>query len=159
MRPILDSDGENRAVRMFLLLYGGQFNVTTRQMASHLRAAGFNGAWPDWVQADVDAHLTKGGAQQWLRHLFNLEQKIDTSEKHVHESDKNVHVPPTTRALNEAEAMLIRDAGLNPEKFLRVTTFNDKPVSIRDMPESFREAVRKGLADGSLQIMGSTNAD
>lgn len=156
MKDLLDSDGENRAVRNFLMFYGGGHGINTKSMRYTMTMSGFDGAWPAW--ANDDMHLTKAGAQLWLRHLFNLEQKIDTSEKHVHESDKNVHVPPTTRALNEAEAMLIRDAGLNPEKFLRVTTFNDKPVSIRDMPESFCEAVRKGLADGSLQIMGSTNA-
>ena len=103
MRTLLDTDGENRAVRMFLALYGSSYGITIRQMKCHLGAAGFGGAWPTWVN-EHDGHLTKGGAQDWLRHLFNLERKIDTSEKHVHESDKNVHVtpiadmPPTFRA-------------------------------------------------------------
>jgi hypothetical protein len=110
------------------------------------------------VSDDADVHLNKWRAQNWLRHLFDLEKNIDTSAKRVHESDKNVHVPPTTRALNEIESALIRGTGLKPEKFVRAVPFSSKPISIRDMPESFREAVRKGLADGSLQIMGSTDA-
>ena len=71
MRNLLDDEGENMAVRMFLALYGGQRGVTTRQMQYHLGAAGFAGAWPEW--ANQDMHLTKAGAQLWLRHLFNLE--------------------------------------------------------------------------------------
>jgi len=156
MRGLVDFDGENRAVRNFLMFYGGGHGINTKSMRYTMTMSGFDGAWPDW--ANDDMHLTKAGAQLWLRHLFDLEKKTNTSEKHVYESDKNVHVPTTTRALNEIESALIRSTGLKPEKFVRVTAFNDKPVSIRDMPESFREAVRKGLANGSLQIMGSTNA-
>lgn len=71
-KELLDSDGENRAVRMFLALYGGASGVTTDQMRKHLKMSGFDGAWPDWVNQNV--HLTKGGAQLWLRHLFALER-------------------------------------------------------------------------------------
>jgi hypothetical protein len=156
MKDLLDSDGENRAVRNFLMFYGGACGINTKSMRYNMTMSGFDGAWPAW--ANDDMHLTKAGAQLWLRHLFDLEKNIDTSEERVHVSDKNVHVPPTTRALNEVESTMLRGTGLNPDKFVRVTTFNDRPVSIRDMPESFREAVRKGLADGSLQISGSTNA-
>lgn len=124
MRPLLDSDGENRAVRMFLLLYSGNSGLTTGKMRMHLKAAGFDGAWPEW--ANDDCHLTKMGAQMWLRHLFDLEQNIDTSAKHVHESDKNEHVP-TLRELSEGEAAVLKRAGYSPSKFRRVLAFNDKP--------------------------------
>lgn len=70
---LLVKDGENRAVRMFLALYSGFTAVTVGQMKIHLRMAGF-GHWPDWVEREPgSAHLTKGGAQLWLRHLFDLE--------------------------------------------------------------------------------------
>lgn len=71
-RKIVDDEGENLAVRMFLVLYGGQTGITTQQMRLHLEMAGFKGAWPLWATAD--GHLTKAGAQLWIRHLFSLEQ-------------------------------------------------------------------------------------
>ena len=68
---LVDQDGENIAVRMFLSYYGASAGVQTEKMRSHLRMAGFDGAWPEW--ANKDAHLTKAGAQLWIRHLFALE--------------------------------------------------------------------------------------
>ncbi|MBU3577509.1 hypothetical protein [Polynucleobacter sp. UK-Kesae-W10] len=125
MKGLLDLDGENRAVRMFLALYGGACGVTIGKMRKHLEMAGFNGdAWPAWAAlAHDDVHLTKMGAQDWLRHLFDLERNIDTSEKRVHISDKNVHITP-----------------------------------VAEMPPTFRAYIRKGLADGTLQIIGAVNA-
>lgn len=71
MSDLIDTDGENRAVRAFLLLYGGSAGVTTTQMRRHMEASG-SPLWPEWA-AHADRHLTKGGAQDWLRHLFALE--------------------------------------------------------------------------------------
>lgn len=72
-RDLIDEDGENRAVRSFLLLYGTSCGVTAGTMARHMTASGFP-YWPDWVETTMGSHLTKGGAQLWLRHLFNLEK-------------------------------------------------------------------------------------
>ena len=69
--PLLDTDGENRAVRSFLMHYGVP-GLTVKRMRENMRMAGWAGCWPAWV-ADFDGHLTKGGAQAWLRHLFALE--------------------------------------------------------------------------------------
>jgi hypothetical protein len=78
-RDLLDDDGENRAVRSFLMLYGGA-NPKIGQMRDHLAMSGFDGCWPDWVlQAFPSDHLTKGGAQSWIRHLFSLE--ADSAEQ------------------------------------------------------------------------------
>jgi hypothetical protein len=67
-----DVDGENKAVRSFLMLYG-QPGLTVGQMKKHMNRSGFK-AWPAWVGAEPDgAHLTKAGAQLWIRHLFALE--------------------------------------------------------------------------------------
>lgn len=66
---LLDDDGENLAVRMFLMMYGGQ-TCTTQGMRRHLELAGFP-YWPEWANADF--HLTKGGAQLWIRYLIGLE--------------------------------------------------------------------------------------
>ena len=70
---LIDDEGENQAVRMFLTLYGGACGVTSEQMRKHLTMAGFDGAWPEWANSN-NGHLTKAGAQLWIRHLFALEQ-------------------------------------------------------------------------------------
>jgi hypothetical protein len=74
-RALVDEDGENRAVRTFLQLYGGTTSVTTDQMRQHLALSGFEDCWPDWTVQDM--HLTKGGAQDWLSYLFALEHTQD----------------------------------------------------------------------------------
>ena len=76
---MVDDEGENRAVRMFLALYGGQTGVTTEQMRKHLRMSGFKDAWPEWANTH-EGHLTKAGAQLWIRHLFSLEQPAQQQE-------------------------------------------------------------------------------
>jgi hypothetical protein len=65
-------DGENRAVRAFLLHYGAP-GLTVGRMRENLRLSGWGGCWPEWVNTQDREHLTKGGAQDWLRHLFALE--------------------------------------------------------------------------------------
>ena len=69
-RELLDDEGENRAVRGFLMLYG-QPGVTAAQMKRHMERLGYPYA-PDWVERSP-GHLTKSGAQLWLRMLFDLE--------------------------------------------------------------------------------------
>lgn len=69
-RDVMDEDGENRAVRAFLMLYGAG-SPTAAQMAVHMRMIGFD-VVPEWVERSP-GHLTKGGAQLWLRQLFALE--------------------------------------------------------------------------------------
>lgn len=75
-RNLIDPiDGENKAVRMFLVCYGGANGVTVGTMRSHMRLAGY-AYWPQWVEeSSGGAHLTKSGAQDWLRHLFSLEKE------------------------------------------------------------------------------------
>lgn len=65
-------DGENRAVRYFLMMYGGQTR-TIEGMRKHLQLSGFP-YWPEW--AERDGHLTKGGAQAWIRYLIGLESAL-----------------------------------------------------------------------------------
>lgn len=75
MTPLLDTDGENRAVRSFLMLYGGQHGISVGSMKTHLRLSGFP-HWPEWAEAEPSpAHLTKAGAQLWIRYLFELENQ------------------------------------------------------------------------------------
>lgn len=68
-------DGENLAVRAFLLLYGGACGVQVGVMRDHLTLSGYPGHWPEWAaKATPGTHITKGGAQSWLRYLFSLEK-------------------------------------------------------------------------------------
>lgn len=77
MRELLDEDGENQAVRAFLLLYGTSTGVTIGSMKQHMQLSGFS-HWPDYMNEHGDGmnrlHLNKASAQAWLRHLFSLEQ-------------------------------------------------------------------------------------
>ena len=76
MKRQLMDDGENLAIRWFLAMYGGQNAVTVKQMKAHLEACGFDGCWPAWCnESAAQGHLTKCGAQDWLRYLFGLEKK------------------------------------------------------------------------------------
>ena len=77
MDDLMDGDGENLALRMFLAYYGGSCGIKVGNMKDHLRMAGFDGAWPAWCNepGEDGKHLTKGGTQLWIRHLFSLEPK------------------------------------------------------------------------------------
>jgi hypothetical protein len=82
IRKLLDDDGENRAVRTFLQLYGATSSITLGDMCGHLSRSGFDGCWPEWVCDTNDrTHLTKGGAQDWLRHLFALEASTSPAQE------------------------------------------------------------------------------
>lgn len=70
---LLDEDGENQAVRTFLMAYG-EPGLTVARMRRHMELAGWPQA-PEWTtKPEAQGHLTKGGAQDWLRHLFALER-------------------------------------------------------------------------------------
>lgn len=73
MDDLMDDDGENLAVRAFLAKYQSDTCTTQIAMCLHLKASGFDCAWPKW--AEGSQHLTKLGAQSWLRHLFALEPR------------------------------------------------------------------------------------
>lgn len=73
IRDLIDSDGENRAVRSFLVIYGGQLgSANTKTMRYNIKMSGFDGLWPWWANEDMT--LTKSGAQAWIRHLFAQEK-------------------------------------------------------------------------------------
>lgn len=75
---LVDGEGENQAVRAFLMLYGSpdkRAQVKLTAMKAFLTSMGFDGAWPDWAEDESIICLTKSGAQLWLRYLFDLEDK------------------------------------------------------------------------------------
>lgn len=74
---LLDDEGENRALRCFLMQYGVA-GLTVGAMKTHLRRCGFP-LWPAWAESQEGQHLTKAGAQLWIRHLLSLEAAPPTA--------------------------------------------------------------------------------
>lgn len=104
------TDGENLAVRAFLRVYSGTPGLTIGLMKRNLEMSGYP-HWPEWVNEAGDyPHLSKLGAQNWLRHLFALEpvapidmvlfcpkcgmQHIDAPDPHP--ELRNIHEVPWT---------------------------------------------------------------
>lgn len=83
-RPYLvDGDGENRAVRTFLMQYSCDRAITIGQMRDHMELSGWEGMWPEFVTlAHADTYLTKMGAQSWIRHLIGLEPAAALTATH-----------------------------------------------------------------------------
>jgi hypothetical protein len=71
MRALMH-DRENMAVRTFLMVYGSPAVYNITDMKTHMERSGFGFTHPDWVD-ERSGHMTKGDAQDWLRHLFSLE--------------------------------------------------------------------------------------
>jgi hypothetical protein len=88
----VDEDGENQALRVFLMGYGGSVR-TIEGMRDHLHDAGYDGHWPEWAK-DSTGHLTKLGAQNWIRHLIAMEQPP---------------TPPQQEQSGEAVARMVHD--------------------------------------------------
>lgn len=73
-RDLVDEEGENRAVRTFLMQYSCDRSGTVGAMLAHMNMSGWRGTAPDFaLNVRPETHLTKAGAQIWLRHLFGLE--------------------------------------------------------------------------------------
>ena len=70
---LTDDNGDNRAVHMFLAMYGNENDVSIERMRTHLENYGFIDCLPEWV-ANEKGTLTLNRAQEWLRHLFDLEK-------------------------------------------------------------------------------------
>jgi hypothetical protein len=98
---LLDDEGENQAVRSFLKAYGTP-GLTVGAMKNHMRLSGYAGLWPDWVGKESGQHLTKAGAQLWLRHMFAAE--VEQGQREV--------VAPGAAALQKLAA---RQEPLGPE--------------------------------------------
>lgn len=72
-RDLMDSDGENRALRTFLMQYGLP-GLTVNAMRQHMKRSGWGIEYlPDFAKFGGVEHLTKAGAQIWIRHLLSME--------------------------------------------------------------------------------------
>lgn len=77
MKDLVDEEGENIAVRFFLMFYSGNKTPTYGAMRNNMRLAGYDNLWPSFVTDAADnEHMAKAGAQLWLRFLFGLEQEV-----------------------------------------------------------------------------------
>jgi len=73
-QQMLDADGQNLAVRSFLLMYSCDRLISIADMRNYMEMSGWGGMWPE-VVSDTGGrqNLTKACAQVWIRHLFSLE--------------------------------------------------------------------------------------
>lgn len=69
---LIDDNGDNRAVHMFLAMYGNEDDVSVARMQIHLENYGFGGCSPDWAKTEKGV-LTITRAREWIRHLFLIE--------------------------------------------------------------------------------------
>jgi hypothetical protein len=124
---VQDAEGENMAVRSFLMLYG-QAGLTVGQMRKHMAMSGFK-SWPAWVDAEPDgAHLTKAGAQLWIRHLFALEATPPAAP--VQEPDYKALYEKAAQQYNELAALVEQPAPVQ------------EPVAWTDLLKQAEEVVR-----------------
>jgi hypothetical protein len=73
---LMDEEGENQAVRSFLMQYSCDRALTIGAMRKHMDMSGWPLQYcPEFARiGDYDSqHLSKAGAQEWLRHLFAME--------------------------------------------------------------------------------------
>lgn len=70
---LIDENGDNRAVQLFLAMYGNEDDVSIARMQLHLERYGFGCYLPDWVETEKGV-LTITRAREWIRHLFLLEK-------------------------------------------------------------------------------------
>jgi hypothetical protein len=80
---LLDDDGENRAVRSFLMQYSCDRAITVGAMRNHMDMSGWPLQFcPPFARTGREdaAHLTKAGAQVWIRHLFEMEAAQPTGQ-------------------------------------------------------------------------------
>ncbi len=73
-RELMDEEGENQAVRSFLMQYSCDRSITVGAMLAHMNHCGWRDLAPPFALAvRPETHLTKSGAQIWIRHLLSLE--------------------------------------------------------------------------------------
>lgn len=71
---LLDAEGENQAVRSFLMQYSCDRSITIGAMLAHMNRSGWRGTSPAFALHErPETPLTMAGAQIWIRHLFELE--------------------------------------------------------------------------------------
>ena len=72
---LIDTDGENKAIRSFLRFYLKP-GISIGEMRDNMEGSGWDGCWPESIAAaDWNSTLTKFEVQAWLRHLFALEDE------------------------------------------------------------------------------------
>lgn len=65
-----EEDGENRAVRTFLQLYGNCQGITIERALSHMEIHGWESECPPWAFY-TQGHMTTAEAQAWIVYMLN----------------------------------------------------------------------------------------
>lgn len=107
LSKLLDTDGENKAVRYFLLHWQTP-QITIGAMCQSLELSGFGAEfWPDFADPLSHAHLNKSAAQAWLRHLFDIELKLLADQSALEEPAEST-IP---RGPEESEEEILKTLG------------------------------------------------
>lgn len=124
---MVDTDGENKALRCFLMVYGTP-GLTVGAMQAHLVRCGYP-LWPAWVDSShQEERLTKAGAQQWIRFLLAEPVKHESVMDYEH-----------ICALREIEQIQAGDS------YFFVRPENDTPTSRKMFFQGFERGFHKGL--------------
>lgn len=81
-RELVDDEGENQALRCFLMQYSCDRSMTLAAMAKFMLRSGWGSEyWPQFARNPElqGMPLTKAGAQLWIRHLIELERRTPVS--------------------------------------------------------------------------------
>lgn len=124
---LLDAEGENRALRSFLAMYGNMADaMIIGVMRDHMEMSGWDGCWPEWVgNAKRGETLTKAGAQLWIRHLIALEKM-----------PVNVHPEESAAMLNMIIERL--ESGTEPDRKIDLLIDMWRKRGVCGHPESIR---------------------
>lgn len=106
IRELLDEEGENLAVRSFLMQYSCDRAVTVGAMLAHMNRSGWREAAPEFaLSVRPETHLTKAGAQIWIRHLFSLESAAPTAGEASARTDESC-LPPFAEPASHPKSLL-----------------------------------------------------
>ena len=77
-KPILDNNGENKALSCFLDAYSNSIRKEIETIKSHMESNGYP-YWPSWVnESKKHSFMTSTQVQDWIKYLIKLEDIKET---------------------------------------------------------------------------------
>ena len=126
-RDLLDDDGENRAVRSFLLAYGGT-GIDAAVMKRHMANSGYPES-PEWVESSP-GWLTKAGAQIWLRMLFGMEGAALPLQAAQAGAEPGCQLPPLLTFAHEVALGTFTSDELRPAALRAIKASRQPPTAL-----------------------------
>lgn len=159
-RELLDDEGENRAVRSFLMQYGLP-SLTVGAMRRHMVLSGWGAKYcPAFVNnstATAGEHLTKAGAQIWIRHLFGMESRASippSTGDGGEQASQGLVIPPAAGPAGQHDAIYLVEAGIDYEGQSPLKAF-----ATSEAAESFAAACRDFLKTAPPWMTGDETSE